>query len=223
MNPKPNPNPEPEPEPTPMPNPNPTKAHCDSAKTLTVQKTFEQTLPSGASDFCDWGNSGNGAPSPEIIQARVITSQDVTSVPQGAELCEISVTSKDSQVTYTDGMYLLLNGLVIATDRAQQMSGLPLHEVTKTRKFEWYSLQGQSYDLGTENYCAGADSRCHWPNYQVWDLSQLSLDSKKLVEIANSTSHRLSFQFVSIGDDDEGSDCQHSKFSLDIQIKYIEP
>lgn len=205
---------------------------CEKVRNEVKEYSFffdnPKNLASDPKDTCSFGKNNNLGHRNEYFQAR-IEQRQAFKLPPRAALCgmEFNFISDTQPFVYDDHFMMTLNNYVIAasydwSENFKQLQGLLV--------YDWFDLQGDFWG-GNNNpkertYCAGESeglSQCTWPETE--HVGQIK------VELGDSVIYRLvamspelnshEFGFVTTGDNDPSTDCQHSPFAFNIKARYV--
>ncbi len=192
------------------------------AVTLSVE--FPESGPG-----CGFGENGNLDAVDAVISGR---TEQTDSLDLGAVvLCGTNYNFQpDADIEpvmyYDDFLYLAFDDVLLATSYGDTVAlfdteenGFPL--------YSWDKIAGTTMDFdAAETWCLGEDeglSACTIPPSETEDVMELNFDgslTEKLALRAIQT-ERLDYTFITIGDNDEQSDCYHAEFSFDVEVSFV--
>jgi hypothetical protein len=197
---------------------------CESGQVYSKVATinFPQPQKQYNDSRCDWNNDGNGGKVNDYFMARFEQTQTV-SVPAGAKVCDIKFSSPTQEWLYDDHVFVMMDDVLLASshpvhDKLTQENGLSIFEWSKIYNQKWTQIPAY---IWCEGMTQGLSS-CSWPASQ--DPGEIKLDFaprlfQKIVA-RDLTRNTHEFKFVTTGDNDGGSDCNHSDLTFDVEIKY---
>ncbi|PIU00334.1 MAG: hypothetical protein COT74_05230 [Bdellovibrionales bacterium CG10_big_fil_rev_8_21_14_0_10_45_34] len=213
-----------------------------SLKTLTHRVRFDNPrdieFPFGmpkTGDVCRFGQADNLSMKNEFIRARYEQEFDLP-LEGKHELCDMKMEFNMQKMVYDDIFYFSLNDFVLASNSKTTTSALETSVIQvdgksiEVYKYDWLGVQGKPMgDINStaDDYCVASSlglSSCSWPLSERSGNMQVSLDRRVIIGlgILNGNSTAPSFRFVTTGDNDPSSDCQHSPIEFDVTIDYVE-
>ena len=147
-------------------------------------------------------------------------------LPDGAVLCDMSLSSQENQSMFYDDHFLLtLDDVVFATTYQKFLPMLDTVGENNLPVYSWDNIVTHRWDVPYEvGYCLGDESVCDWPATETQGVMSVSLSDRKVEEIMaldiERNQHQL--QFVTVGDNDY-TDCIHSDFEFDAELTYAVP
>jgi hypothetical protein len=241
-------------------------ANCAMARdngALTVSQeviTFEDTkAETGRNEVCEWGPSqavandqGNYGRKGSYQQARYEQDRSIQ-LPQGAVLCDLTMTMDKTKLRYDDMFYMSLNGQVIASNANYVIKGgttnvngrTTIHpglvtsaivngdqDLIPTYVYDWSRIRGGYFGdqwLGTfdSDYCLGEEqglAECQWPKTDTSGDFKFIYEPQILMALGSLSDNSVhTFKFAVTGDDDRSSDCYHEEFSFALEVQYYIP
>lgn len=205
------------------PTADPAKA-ADLMKKLCAEKpniVFTQNLVFPSTNECLWNKNGNLDKKDGSLQAR--ESQTLlVDMPEKAVVCSMDLDSKTSLFRYDDNMLITLEEFVLVSSNDLITAKLP--KAGDTYFWRWDSVKGMPLDLSNpRRFClAGTADGCQLPPTDQSGKVELKLSTQMLSSVAYLLSDRrqLSFAVIATGDDDE-KDCKHTRFDMNVNIKYV--
>lgn len=189
----------------------------------------------------------NGPRKNDKVRAALI-QQKLLDLPAGSTLCDMDFDFPTLTMKYDDEILLLLNNYVMfmSTDYSTRSSyeqyqeqGLKVNSQGLV-EFKWLDRENSQNDLynlkyghnKAPRYCQGVPSDidnyeqlCMIPPTQKEGQFKLDIPKSDIIKMGalkfDSTmpAHQLDFNFVSIGDNDDG-DCEHDEFYFDVRLIY---
>lgn len=201
-------------------------AACEAGtpETVTLSVEFPESGPG-----CGFGENGNLDAVDAIISGRV---EQTDSLDLGAVvLCEANYNFHpdadiDPIMYYDDFLYLAFDDVLLATSYGDTVdlfdteeNGFPL--------YDWEKIAGTTMDFNAaDTWCLGEEeelSDCTIPPSETEDVMELNFDTSLTEKLALRAvqTERLDYTFITIGDNDEDSDCYHAEFSFDVEVSYV--
>lgn len=200
--------------------------------TVDFPKTYNCSFNEKGESSRDINELGNGPRIDFKVMARTEQSF-VAELPADATICDMDFDFPEQTMEYDDEILLTLGGKVLfmSTDYSQmssykqyQQNGLAVNKEGQVQ-YKWMganALYNLNYNHNlADQYCYGIpkDSEgCQIPRTE--ELGQIKLDIPKEKIIALKNGPRMNFNFITTGDNNDG-DCEHSDFSFEIEVKYI--
>ena len=147
-------------------------------------------------------------------------------LPEGAVLCDMNLSSEANQDMFYDDHFLLtLNDVVFATTYDNFIPMLDSIGENNLPLYDWENIVANSWQVQDEtDFCLGDSSVCSWPMSETQGSMTVSLGNRTVEEVMaldiQRNEHEL--QFVTTGDNNS-TDCIHSEFKFDADIKYAVP
>ena len=190
-------------------------------------------------------SAGNGPRIDRSVTARV--EQDFRlELPSAGKVCDIDFNFPQQTMQYDDEILLLLNNHVLMSSKNYSVNsgssyyrdnGFFVNDLG-LQVYNWSGGNNHLYGLYyshavTPKYCLGLDSstpnyadRCQIPPTETNGQIKLDIPQTDIIRLGHSSNNlanisSLDFGFVSTGDNDNG-DCEHSAFSFNVTVKYIE-
>lgn len=175
---------------------------------------------------CAWGQNGNLNTRNGYVQARSEQSYSLP-VPANAVICDMSLDFPSQPMLYDDQIIMTFNGYVLASSYKALTDLLPRDG--ELRRYEWESLKGRSSDVsGYAPYIVGQESglaSIQMPATQSTGQIKMQMDKQLFYTFAAKKvpdqAHR--FGFITTGDNDDASDCQHEPIAFSLTVKYYVP
>lgn len=189
---------------------------------------------------------GNGPRIDASVTARIEQNYSVK-LPSQGKICDIKFNFPEQTMQYDDEIFLLLNNYVLMSSQNYSVnSGSPYYMTNGLKvndlglqEYNWMGGANALYGLHygnsvTPRYCLGIDQndplynqKCALPPTETLGQIKLDIPSEEIVKVGFASSELaelqdINFGFVSTGDNDNG-DCEHSAFSFDITVKYLDP
>lgn len=185
-------------------------------KILTQSILFPETKN------CRFSQAGNLGRRDAHLQAMEAQLSKIT-LPVGAALCGLSLSSAQSTIQYDDFLILTLNGHVLLSSNQGLMQGL---QKSSDQAYLWdfSRIKGQAVDFASPAYCLGAQSSsCTVPVTDTPGQFSLQISPADLKPFAENilANREISFSLIATGDNDD-EDCYHTAFSLDFALEYVD-
>lgn len=236
-----------EPTPTPIP---PTETvvlpvqevieKCQNAELSGQMKKLEVSVnfpslgqsPINNRFFCNWASN---AELKDQYYTSLSEQKSEFSVPLGAKICNLNFKFEEQSFKYDDHFVFSFDDNVLASNSVGLISKLdaatPILFGTNTvvaKTFSWPQLLNQHWvDSGDKDayfYCLGkegAGSSCQWPITDTLGVINMNYPAELLLQIANQkASNTHQFNFVTTGDNDPATDCQHSPLNFQVEVFY---
>jgi len=201
---------------------------CDAAKAAgrtSILKT--EVIFDNKGQACEWQKNGNLTTLDGKVRARSEKYEAFT-IPDGATVCDIQMEHKAvSNFLYDDNIIITLNDYVLTSTTTFSQ------HFTNTKgfyKYDWSRLVDKpaqfdkSDSTPDKQYCAGKAeglSSCLFPQTETVGQIDLQLGERVIQNIlAITTPHKLKLGVITTGDNDNGSDCQHTPIQLSVDIEY---
>lgn len=179
--------------------------------------------PNDRTQTCKWEQNGNRAMSNGFFTARVEQNVDFD-LPVGSKICAMDFEFTPQQMIYDDHIFLAFDDSILAASYPVD-DRLPI--VDKVMVYDWKYLVGTGWPLGNFSYiyCLGRDegaSSCTWPQTETVGTIAMSYQPSVLQRITARNIGRTNHQFkwITTGDNDPRTDCQHSPISFSVKVKY---
>jgi hypothetical protein len=191
----------------------------------------------GSAPVCAWNQSGNTAMNNGYATARYAQLRELN-LPAGAIVCGAQFIFATQAMQYDDDFFFTVNNYIIASNNDywqnnfMQTGILPISasQDLEIKSFSWNSIVGMGNYNKTGlspggNYCLGQQeglSSCSWPKTQVAGSISMSISSNITTALGlTSQSGKMKLSFITTGDDNAGSDCQHEPLSMRLKIRYL--
>ncbi len=194
-------------------------ACADGTETRELRIRFED--PARA---CDWAKDGNVSMIDGYITARREQSVPLD-LPPGALLCNVDFQFERQNFWYDDHFLLNLDGVTLTAsfDFSDwlETNGVWIWDWRAIRGIQWHSLDTPLDDT----YCPGSDSglsRCRFPETDTNGTIELEVADELIRSIMalNLGRNRHEMTFITTGDDNPPTDCQHDPVELTLVIQY---
>lgn len=190
---------------------------CEGA----VVETFDLAYP--ARQDCPFDVDDNLSRRNEHNQARVEEYRSIR-LPEGAQVCSLSLVSRENSVFFDDHLTMTLNDIVLVGggsgylfDDLVFVDGLP--------RYEWPEIAGTPF---AERYApydclGGEDSVCQVPRTEETAPFHVEIAPAAMQMLTGeiSDADAMRFGVITFGDDD-GGDCAHSAVTLEVTLAYLE-
>lgn len=224
-----------------------TVANCDDAQlnNSLLETTYTVSFPAAIEcQFNEAGNTkndinaaGNGPRIDGWMMARNETYQSID-FPADATLCDAEFNFPEQSMKYDDEIFLTMNNniLIASTDFSAQtgddrlVNGLATNDLGLVQ-WNWMGDNGL-YNLAyvnTPKYCLGLspsdpeyDQKCNIPETDTLGQMKLDLPANEAIKLnMKNNTDQIQFGFITTGDNDNG-DCEHSAYSFEVRVKYIQ-
>lgn len=175
---------------------------------------------------CDWGNNGNGDMRNGYAQARSEQNFNLP-IPANAVICDMSFSFPNQYMQYDDEIIMTFNGFVLASSYKNLSDMFP--KDGDLRRYEWSAIKEQSTDVaGYDPYIVGEElglASVTMPRTQETGQIQMSMDKQVFYKFAAKkvAGRSHAFGFVTTGDNDDETDCQHEPVNFNVSVKYYVP
>lgn len=203
-------------------------------KKLDVSVSFPSLGPSPINNkyFCNWASA---AELRDQYYSSLSEQRSEFSIPIGAKICNLNFKFEEQSFKYDDHFVFSFDDNVLASNSMGLISKLdaatPILFGTNTvvaKTFSWPQLHNQRWvDSGAKDayfYCLGkegAGSSCQWPITDTLGVINMNYPAELLLQIANQkASNTHQFNFVTTGDNDHATDCQHSPLNFQVEVFY---
>ncbi len=194
--------------------------------TVSLLVEFPATDPS-----CPFGEGDNLPEQDAVITARV-EQQVELGLPEGAVVCGMAFDfqgisgGEGTPMVYDDNFFFTFNDVVLAASYG------PMVDVFSTEGalplYDWADIVGYGFqfDNSIPTWCLGeADGRssCEIPPPETNGIMSLQFDSTLVDELSFRAVelNRFDFTFITMGDNDAGTDCAHEDFAFKVDVPYI--
>ncbi len=203
-------------------------AFCNEQNLKT--KWFEIVIPPNETE-CPWGEEDNDEMQQSSTTAR-IEQVFPLNVPEDAVVCGLvfdfseSVGSEPKTLHYDDHFLLTMNGAVIIASRAAWVENF--QEALGVRMYDWNDIKGESIGGGSQTpYCLGEAeglTHCVVPDSDEEGVIELELDQSLTTKLGflGFYAQAHAFNFITTGDNDPETDCNHSELLFRVLVKYAE-
>lgn len=206
----------------------------DACERSEPEKVSLEILFPAQTGTCPWGEGDNSDAQGGVFTARLEETERLE-LPEQAVICDMTldfsglVPGEVQVMAYDDHFFLTFNDIVLAAsygpavDRlAEEEEGLPV--------YAWGSIAGMDYheEADFDAWCLGdgtGESTCDIPDTEVEGPISLTYSQALVSELSLMAieDERVDFGFVTTGDNDPESDCQHDAFGFTIEIPYLTP
>lgn len=203
---------------------------CEEYETSTaeVDIVFKATTSS-----CPWTTADNIAATDGYFSARVEQDEEID-LPEDSVICDLDfdfsglVPDEVQVMVYDDHFFFTFNDIVLAASFGPAVEQFT-EEEGQLRYYDWADIVGTEYhiDEGYQSYCLGqasGESDCEIPDTEVEGPISLSFSEEIVSRLSLSAieDERYEFAFITTGDDDVETDCQHEEFGFTVDVPYIE-
>ncbi|MEK7358428.1 MAG: hypothetical protein AAB250_18430 [Bdellovibrionota bacterium] len=197
---------------------------CESSQIYTQVATVNFPRPQKVfnSSRCDWNNDGNLDRVNNQFQARLEQKQTLT-LPPNAKVCDVKFASPSQDWLYDDHVFVMMDNVLLASSHPIHTE-LPLENGLSI--FDWSNIMTKQWtQIPAYVWCAGAGpgvAACEWPASQTTGQIKLNFPSTVFQKIVarDLTRNNHEIKFVTTGDNDPDSDCDHSDLTFDLEVKY---
>lgn len=176
-------------------------------------------------------------PSGEIHYNSYAEQRQSFELPDNAILCNVDFKFDKQLIKYDDHFLFSFDNRVLASNSKGAMKYLNYqsdmildNQLIKNQSFDWSLLKGKEWgDEGNKDeffYCLGEDlpgTVCQWPITETEGVIKMEYPPVMLMQIANQNkSNKHDFSLVLTGDNDPGSDCQHTPINFQIDVLYVQ-
>lgn len=175
---------------------------------------------------CSWQMNGNLEMKNGYAQARSEQSYSLP-IPANAVICDMAFNFPTQSMNYDDQIIMTMNGYVLLSSYKPLTDLLP--KDGDLRRYEWASLKGQSTNVGGyDPYIVGKElglASVQMPATQSTGQIQMQMDKQIFYKFAAKKlpANKHQFGFITTGDDDDPSDCQHEPIAFSLNVKYYVP
>lgn len=173
---------------------------------------------------CDWAQNGNVSMIDGYITARREQSIPLD-LPAGALLCNAEFQFERQDFWYDDHFLLNLDGVTLTAsfDFSEwlETNDLWVWDWRAIRGIQWHSLDVPLDDT----YCPGSGSglsRCRFPQTDTRGTIELEIEDVVIRSIMALNLDRQNHEmtFITTGDDNPPTDCQHDPVELTLVLEY---
>lgn len=199
--------------------------HADDVLEDAVEVVFEATTGQ-----CPWGQDDNLEMLDTYLTARVEQTETLDLDDQ-VLLCDMDfdmtglVPGEVQLMIYDDYFFFTFDDIVLASSHAPAVAemdtdgGMPV--------YDWASIAGAPFPVGDAHFCLGeetGDALCEIPNTQTEGPISLRFGRDVTNELSARAlaEERFEYGFVTTGDNDPATDCQHAKFGFTVHVEYLE-
>jgi len=178
---------------------------------------------------CPWGVDGNLEMQDLVLTARVeqIESLDIA---DDVVMCDLDldlsglVPGEVQLMFYDDYFFFTFNDVVLASSHAPAVAGLDTEDGMPI--YDWADIVGTPFPHGDAPFCLGeesGDATCDIPSTQTEGPITLSFGSDVVNQLSARAFHegRFDFGFITTGDNDPATDCQHAEFGFTVDVEYL--
>ena len=128
-------------------------------------------------------------------------------------------------IIYDDHFFLTFNDAVLASSHANLVANF--QEEDDLSIYRWGAIVGEPVDFDSaEPYCLGEDeglAECDIPPSDQQGPISLAYDEDIIHKLARRAidENRFDYSFITIGDNDPGSDCTHEAFTFIVTAKTL--
>jgi len=198
----------------------------DFIETDEVRIIFEATTGE-----CPWDEDDNISEEDTYLTARIEQSE-VLDLDTEVVICDMALDlsglalGQIQLMVYDDYFFFTFNDVVLASSHAPAVEllstdgGMPI--------YDWAEIVGAPFPDGDAPFCLGedsGDSQCEIPSTQVEGEISMSFSTDIINELSARAldEDRFEFGFITTGDNDASSDCQHDEFSFAVAVEYLSP
>ena len=199
---------------------------CQNAEIKT--KWYEVIIPPNEGT-CPWGEGDNEEMEQGAISARieqVIPFQ----IPEGAIVCDMTFdfsygeNLQSKTIRYDDFFILAFNGAVVISSYDAWMDDFS--EAYGLRMYSWADIKGQDIEWDNiGNYCLGEEeglSECTVPESDEEGTFYIDIDQSLVTKLSflGFYAQAHAFNFITTGDNDPDTDCNHTELDFRVLLKY---
>lgn len=178
---------------------------------------------------CPWGVDGNLDMQDTYLTARVEQVEDLD-LDEEIVLCDMEldlsglVPGEVQLMVYDDYFFFTMNDVVLASSHAPAVAALSTDDDLPI--YAWDEIVGAPFPHGDAPFCLGeedGEADCEIPSTETEGPISLSY-SKDLVAALSARAldeERFEFGFVTTGDNDPATDCQHAEFGFTVEVEYL--
>lgn len=179
---------------------------------------------------CPWGVDDNLDMEDTYLTARIEQVESLDLDDQ-VVICDMDmdlsglVPGEVQLMVYDDYFYFTFNDIVLASSHGESVYTLPTDEGMPV--YDWADIVGLPFPHGDSPFCLGeeeGDAECDIPSTETQGPISLAFDSDVISELSARAldEGRFDFGFVTTGDNDPDTDCQHAEFGFTVDVEYIE-
>jgi hypothetical protein len=196
------------------------KERCVSGETATRKLTVSFPNPGRQ---CDWDQNGNMGLIQGVVTARHEAHSDM-GVGVDEVICGMRFNFSQQQMRYDDEISLLFNGRFLMHSVEADMRFFEKQDGFYV--FDWSRFVGQPYNANysrINDYCIGSEDgkgSCSMPPTETNGTIRLEFDNDvtyKLGAIADKERKGV-FSWVTTGDNDAATDCQHMDINFEVEL-----
>lgn len=192
--------------------------------TTSIVVTFDEE-----DSDCPWDEDDNISVEDGVYTARIESTEALT-LPAAAVICDVGYNFQidpetAQEMRYDDHMVLAFNDVVVAASTTQLPDLLPTEG--SFTLWDWSAVVGEAIDwAATDSWCYRQDeglASCTIPTTDTPGDMELDFDEAVVAELSYRAVEqgRVAFTFVTIGDNDPGSDCTHNEFEFEVALSYV--
>jgi hypothetical protein len=207
-----------------------------AGKLTKVSKTitFADPATEVSGTVCKWGVGDNAPMRGGAAAARYEQLQSVN-LDSAWLVCGMNIDFPDQLFQYDDHFFLTLNDNVVATSTSALLEHFPRQTLsiagqsTEVYRYGWEFIRDKSHGISNsiaQDYCVGmgALSNCSWPLTEQTGSITMDMHPNLVVALANNyfeSNKRFDLEFITTGDDNPSSDCQHKPITFTVDVEYI--
>ena len=196
----------------------------DLIETDEIRIVFEETTGE-----CPWGEGDNLDQENLYLVARVEQVEGLD-LDDEVVLCDMELDlsglalGQIQVMVYDDYFFFTFNDVVLASSHAPAVEQLATDEGMPL--YDWSNIVGTPFPDGDAPFCLGeetGESQCEIPSTEVEGEISMSFSSSIINELSARAiaEERFDFGFVTTGDNDPSTDCQHDEFSFSVAVEYL--
>lgn len=202
----------------------PTEDIAVNCKNQTL-KPFDQKIDFEKPNRCDWGLNGNLSAKDGYAQARSEQRVELD-LPSNAVICKLEFEFVKQDMLYDDQFMMTYNNFVLASSFKGLVEFLP--QVDGLYKYDWSALKGKRYSVsGFAPFVAGSadGGTINMPKTQENGKIEMKVADATFYKFASkkSSGAKHAFGFVTTGDNDDKTDCQHLPVNFNVKGSYYIP
>lgn len=223
-------------------------ADCETATQLNALMEVSYTVNFPAAIECDFNEQGQTAQDlnaavngPRIDGWFMARNESYFPInfPEQATLCDVKFNFPEQSMKYDDEIFLTMNKniLIASQNYSTQVNAAPFKNNGLAvndlglMQWKWMGPNGL-FNLPYEKpgkYCLGLspndpeyNNKCNIPATDTLGKMKLDLPSNEAIKLnMSNNSDQIEFGFITTGDNDNG-DCEHSAYSFEVVMKYVQ-
>lgn len=207
-------------------------------QTFTITFEDPKALNNNATPVCQWDSGGNTTRLDQSVTARYEQIKPLQ-LPNNSDICDAEFTFQEQDMRYDDQFFFLLNNKVLASNalfavnRLQKTNYSIAGRTLQVANYDWSKIVSAPWPEGfnnsdvstANNYCLGRTDNfgnCKWPITETTGKIEMSFDPVLVRALGlEGMNARHELGFVTTGDNDQSSDCQHKPITFSIRVFYV--